>query len=111
LATILSGVAPAFANSQVDADHIQGAARHVDAGPNQSRLRDAFVVAEIALAFVLLVGAGLMIRSLGALRDVNPGFETAGLLTVRMQLPTAKYGDDGKRTRFFQAAESQIQEL
>ena len=49
------------------------------------------MVAEMALALVLLIGAGLMIRSFVALQDVRPGFDPAGPLTFRIALPPAKY--------------------
>ena len=67
----------------------------------QRRIRQAFVVGEIALAVVLLVGAGLMIRSFGSLRGVNPGFDARNVLTARVTVPTRRYPDDAKRIDFF----------
>lgn len=55
------------------------------------RLKSILVISEVALALMLLVGAGLMIRSLRALMSVNPGFRTAGLLTMQMELPASAY--------------------
>ena len=86
----------------------QGASRRPDAPTGSRRLHNLFVVAEIALASVLLIGAGLMVRSLVTLRRVDPGFEAAGLLTLRMQIPPAKYADSGRRVRFFQAVEAEV---
>jgi putative ABC transport system permease protein len=74
-------------------------------------VRDLFVVSEIALATVLLVGAGLMVRSFGTLRRVDPGFDANSLLTLRMQIPAAKYGDNVRRVRFFQDVEARVLEL
>jgi hypothetical protein len=54
-------------------------------------LRSSLVVAEVALALVLLVGAGLFLRSLAALEDVKPGFQTAGVITGGLSLPRARY--------------------
>jgi putative ABC transport system permease protein len=74
-------------------------------------MRQLFVVSEVALAVVLLVGAGLMLRSLLSLRSVNPGYSTTNILTMRLQLPGAKYTNDEQRIRFFHDALSRIQEL
>jgi putative ABC transport system permease protein len=83
---------------------LKDGARQVGAGVRHRRLRQAFVVAEIALAVVLLVGAGLMLRSFASLRRVNPGYSTNNVLTMRLQLPSAKYRDDAQRIRFFRDA-------
>jgi len=63
-------------------------------GPRRGRLRDALVVAEVALAFMLLAGAGLVARSLLAVLAVNPGFEIRGLFTATIKLPDAGYPED-----------------
>jgi putative ABC transport system permease protein len=69
------------------------------------------VIAEIALAVVLLVGAGLMLRSFHGLRQINPGFDSHNVLTMRVSLPHAKYPDDVARRRFFQNAVDRIADL
>jgi predicted permease len=74
-------------------------------------MRQAFVVSEIALAVVLLVGAGLMLLSFGSMRRVNPGYSTDNILTMRLQLPRAKYTDDAQRIRFFRELTARVQEL
>src|SRR2546422_1010796 len=86
-------------------------ARQVGGSVRHRRMRQAFVVSEIALAVVLLVGAGLMLRSFSSLRRVDPGYSTTNILTMRLQLPGAKYRDDAQRIRFFQDATARIQEL
>lgn len=60
-------------------------------GRERHRVRSGLVVAQVALALVLLVGSGLMLRSFVALRDVDPGFDTDGLMTFRFALPGAEY--------------------
>jgi putative ABC transport system permease protein len=71
-------------------------------GARGRRLRDALVIAEVALALVLLVGAGLLIKSLSLLRGVNPGYESGQVLTVGLSLPRATYHSDLDRARYAQ---------
>ncbi len=65
------------------------------------RLFSTLVVAEVALSFLLLIGAGLMLRSLRALERVDPGFDAANVLTSDISLPPARYGDAENQTEFF----------
>jgi len=74
-------------------------------------MRHAFVIAEIALAVVLLIGAGLMLRSFASMRQVDPGFDPTNVLTMRMQLPRAKYPDDPARIRFFREVTARVATL
>ena len=112
LTAILCGFAPAFEGSRADVQEaLKDGARQVGAGTRHRRLRHAFVVAEIALAVVLLVGAGLMLRSFQGLRQVDPGFDSHNVLTMRVSLPAAKYGNDTARLRFFQNAVAHIEQL
>ncbi|RPH55582.1 FtsX-like permease family protein, partial [bacterium] len=70
------------------------------AGAAHNRVRSALVVAEIGIAVIVLVGAGLMVRSFDRLLDVNPGFRTSGLLTVRFTLTRPRYPEDSQVTAF-----------
>lgn len=70
------------------------------AGSARQVLRRGLVVAELALAVVLVVGAGLMLRSFAALQRVDPGFEPEGVLTFRLYLPPATYPDPTSETQF-----------
>ena len=67
-----------------------GGAHGATGGRERHRLRNGLVVAQMSLALVLLVGSGLMLRSFQALRAVDPGFETEGVLTARISVPTAE---------------------
>src|SRR5262249_6137975 len=67
----------------------------------RSLLRQALVVAEIALSMILLAGAGLMLRSFHRLVSVNPGFATERILTLEMLTSPAKFGDNQKRSAYF----------
>lgn len=67
----------------------------------QKRLRQALVIGEIALSLVLLIGAGLMIRTFTALQSVNPGYEADGVLTFRVALPRSRYADLAANANFY----------
>ena len=68
---------------------------------NRHRLFGMLVVAEVALSFLLLIGAGLMLRSLRALERVDPGFDAVNVLTSDISLPPARYADAANQTEFF----------
>src|SRR5262249_21061370 len=90
LATALvCGLAPAFEGSRADVQETLKDGGRQAGGVRHRRMRQLFVVSEIALAVVLLVGAGLMLRSLLSLRSVDPGYSTTSVLTMRLQLPGA----------------------
>jgi putative ABC transport system permease protein len=99
---IVCGFAPAFEGSRGNVqDALKDGARQIGASVRHRRIRQAFVVGEIALAVVLLVGAGLMIRSFGTLRGVNPGFDAHNVLTARLSIPGRRYPTEEKRVDFF----------
>ena len=99
---ILFGLAPAI---QISRPRLQTALQQGSqrTGVGGSRIfRQAFVVAEIALALLLLVGAGLLMRSFARLVSVNPGFEPQHLLTMSMFTSPAKYLDKQKRSQYLE---------
>jgi putative ABC transport system permease protein len=71
-------------------------------GRERQRMRNAFVVAQVALALVLLAGSGLMARSFQRLREVHPGFQAERVLTLRLALPGAEYRDPYRTAMFEQ---------
>ncbi|MEO8025178.1 MAG: ABC transporter permease [Bryobacteraceae bacterium] len=73
--------------------------------------RDVLVVAEVALAIVLLVGAGLMIRTLQSLYSLDIGFRPSGLLTMTTRLPRVKYAEGDKRIQFYDAVLDKVRVL
>jgi putative ABC transport system permease protein len=100
LSGILFGLVPAWQLSKVDAHaRLQGGGRTFAGGARQ-RLRSVLVVAEAALALVLLVAAGLFLRSLARLQEINPGFEPRGVMTASFSLPTQTYGDTQRQAVF-----------
>jgi putative ABC transport system permease protein len=80
-------------------------------GSRGKRTRSAFVVVEIALALVLLVGAGLLLRSFARLLDRSPGFDASRTITMRISLPQARYGGDGQRAQFLERFFQQVDAL
>ena len=95
------GVLPAWRAARVDL--VRGLADGGSAGAavRSQRLRSILVVAEVALSLVLLVGAGLLLRSLSAVMTVNPGFDKDGVVTLRLSLPEAGYETSAKRAAFY----------
>jgi putative ABC transport system permease protein len=66
------------------------------------------VVAEVALSLMLLIGAGLMIRSFASLQQVRPGFEPEGLITFNLSLPGSKYEDEAARRVFYRELKDKL---
>ncbi len=80
---------------------VEGAAG-VTGSRARNRLRGGLVVAQVGLAIVLLVGAGLMVRTFWSMRSVDPGFDPNGVFTARVVLPESRYGAESQPTDFFQ---------
>jgi putative ABC transport system permease protein len=94
LAGLLFGLAPLLhLSARSMAASLKEGGQRTTAGLARQRLRRALVVAEMALAVVLVIGAGLLLRSLGALSRVDVGFDPNGLLTFQLYLPPARYPD------------------
>ncbi len=92
LATILVGLLPALQLSRQDPQGaLRDGQRTGETGPRGQRLRGGLVVSEVALALLLLCGAGLMLRSFMQLIRVNPGFQPEHLLTMKIALPSGAY--------------------
>jgi predicted permease len=98
---LLCGVAPiagVFARAPMAALKVAGADSAAQPGP--ARLRRSLVVAEVAVALLLLVGAGLLVRSLARLSAVDPGFSAARVLRFDLSLPGSRYPDDASVAAF-----------
>jgi putative ABC transport system permease protein len=101
LTGILFGLAPAIQLSRPRLnDLLKEGGR--GSGSHRSRLRHLLMVTEVALAIVLLVGAGLLVRSFVNLLEVNPGFKAENLLTARLSLPYPRYQDRVRREQFLE---------
>ncbi len=100
LTGVVFGLVPALQASRTDLQSaLKEGGRQSSTGSSE-RLRGMFVIAEVALSFVLLVGAGLLLRSFRELLKVDLGFEPHNVLTVRLRLPDAKYRDSSQTMSF-----------
>ncbi len=109
---ILFGIAPAWQISRLDRfDALREGGRSGSAGLRRQKLRAGLVIGEVALALVLLVGAGLFLRSLASLQDVNPGFQPQGLITGAVTLPQTQYSDAAKQIAFYNAVLDRLSTL
>ncbi|HEY1965460.1 MAG TPA: ABC transporter permease, partial [Acidobacteriaceae bacterium] len=91
-AGVLFGLAPALQASRTDPkEGLHRGGRATTGGGRQSRLRNALVISEVSLACVLLIGAGLMLRSLLNLMHLDPGFQTDHVVTAMLSLPRQRY--------------------
>ncbi|HEX5963075.1 MAG TPA: ABC transporter permease [Gemmatimonadales bacterium] len=102
LTGLLSGLAPAFLVSRTDlSDALKEGSGRTTAGLHRQRFRRLLVVSELALAVVLLAGAGLMIRSFQRLSNVHPGFDPSGVMMMELTLPTVRYPRPEQQSAFF----------
>jgi putative ABC transport system permease protein len=99
--TVLFGLAPAWRMSPAEPGSLGSGMRAASGGPRKFTLRNLLVTGQIALAVVLLVGAGLLTQSLLRLLNTNLGFRADHLLTARLKLPSNRYADTGRRAAFF----------
>ena len=105
LTAVLFGLTPAVRASQGGLiESLKEGDRASVAGRGQTYLHDAIVVAEVALALILLVGAGLLIRSFLGLMNVDPGFSAQNVLTLNISLPDSRYGSARPMIAFEQQA-------
>jgi putative ABC transport system permease protein len=102
LTALMFGLAPAVQASQPDLNDTlkEGGGKGGSKGVRSRRMRRVLVVSEVALALVLLVGAGLLLKSFSRLREFNLGFRSEGLLTAKIQLPGSKYPEDNQLRAF-----------
>jgi putative ABC transport system permease protein len=110
--SVLFSLAPAFRAMRVDlTESLKDGGQSVSSGGARQRFRSALVVVEMALAVVLLVGAGLMLRSIWALQRVPIGFDPAGVLTMRIALPAASYAAPEQVVVFYQRLLERVRQL
>ncbi|HKQ78548.1 MAG TPA: ABC transporter permease [Blastocatellia bacterium] len=112
LTGVLFGLAPALHTLKVNLnDSLNAEGRSGSASFERNRTHNLLVVMETAIAVVLLVGAGLLIRSLVRLQNVNPGFDAENALTLRIDLSERKYDRSEKTASFFSQLENRLAAL
>ncbi len=108
LTAVVFGLVPALQGARVDlVSTLKEGGRGAGSG-GHSRLRNVLVVAEVALSLMLLIGAGLMIRSFASLQQVRPGFEPEGLITFNLSLPGSKYEEEAARRVFYRELKDKL---
>jgi len=112
LTGVLFGLAPAWSASKIDlTTSLKEGARGATDGATGRRLRSALVVAEVALALVLLAGAGLLTKSFWRLRQVDPGFDPRNVLTLRLSLDGYKYKTPAEWADWFRRLQERLQTI
>jgi putative ABC transport system permease protein len=113
LTGLFFGLAPALGASKPDLNEAlkENEASRAAMGWLRNRLRGALVSAEIALSLVLLIAAGLMIKSFSRLMEVDPGFKPENVLTAEISLPRSSYGNDQQVAAFYQEVLERVRAL
>ena len=102
LTSILSGTAPALAARESVVGSLKEGSGQSTLGRGRQRLRSLLIVSQVAVSFLFLIGAGLMLRSFMKLQRVDPGFEPENVLTMNIGLNFAKYTNGQKQLAFFE---------
>ncbi len=109
---LIFGLLPALQASRADLQAtLKAGGRSSTAGARARLARSGLVFLEVALALVLLAGAGLLLRSFDGVARIDPGFDPHGLLTLKVGLPPARYKEDAQQIAFFAGLLRRIQEL
>jgi len=108
---VFSGLFPALQNSRFGLNEALKEGDRISSAGAGGRLRRSLVAVEVALALMLLVGAGLTIRSFSRLTSVEPGFDPRNVLTFRMRLPDGKYKEASQTFGFCREAMSRVSAL
>jgi putative ABC transport system permease protein len=112
LAGMLFGLMPALQSARMElTETLKEGGRGTGAGRGKQRLRRTLVVSEIAIALVLLVCSGLLLRSFAKLLDVHPGFDPRNLLTMNVSLSPLKYRDSGRMKAFSDTVVDRVSSL
>jgi len=112
LTGIAFGLAPALQATKLDLNGaLKEGGKGTGEGAGRQRLRSILIVSEIALSLVLLIGAGLTIKSFWRLMQVDPGFNPENALTMVVSLPATRYAEPGRQVAFFRQAIERVSNL
>ena len=100
-AGLVLGLAPAIQQTRSDLNSDLKEGGRDSSGETRNRIRNLFIVSEIALSLMLLIAAGLLLKSFGRLSGVNPGFDASRILAVRLSLPVARYSNGASVKTFY----------
>ncbi len=106
---LIFGLAPILHLAGSASGGLREGGRGSTANRARQKVRQGLVVAEVALAVILVVGSGLMLRSFQALMDVDPGFRSEEMLTWQMRLPAADYPDASSQVAFYRSLKSNLE--
>src|SRR5206468_12446581 len=106
---ILSGTAPALAARETVVGGLKEGGAQSVIGRGRHRMRSLLIVLQVAVSFLLLIGAGLMLRSFAKLQHVDPGFQPENVLTMQIGLDFTKYNSNDKQLTFFETLLDRIQ--
>ncbi len=109
--SVLFGLAPALQASRVDLHEVLKEGGRGGIGSRRRGVRDALVVAEVALSLLLLIGAALLLRSFSNLRGIDPGFRADHVLAVHVNVPESKYDQFARRSEFFDRVLERVRAL
>lgn len=109
---LLFALAPALAATRVSASEtLKDGGRGATTGRARLRARQLMVIGEIALSVVLIVGGGLMIRTVQGIMAIDPGFRSEGVLTMELSVPTSRYPDAAHVAGFFEELRHRVERL
>jgi len=109
LTSLLSGTAPALASREAVVGSLKEGGAQSTVGRGKHRVRSLLIVAQVAVSFLLLIGAGLMLRSFVKLQHVDPGFQPENVLTMDISLDFVKYNTNDKQRAFFETLLEKVQ--
>jgi predicted permease len=114
LTGLIFGIVPALKASRVDLNEVLkegGRSASGAAGVSQHRIRRLLIVGEVALSLILLIGAGLLVRSYQHVQNANPGFNTRDVVSLRLSVPAARYPNAAAVTDFYQRLGERVRAL
>ena len=109
LTSLLSGTVPALAPRETVVGALKEGGAQSTIGRGKHRMRSLLIVAQVGVSFLLLIGAGLMLRSFMKLQHVDPGFQPENVLTMDIALDFVKYNTDDKQRAFFETLLEKVQ--